>query len=263
MMRLLVTRPEPESERTAALLRARGHDVLSVPLLRIEAIADAEFGTGPFAAVLFTSANAVRAIVGHRRFGELGGLPAYVVGARTRAAATAAGFAPVRSADGDVGDLVRLVAANPPGVGPPLLYLAGGARAGDLAGALQTHHLSVETAVVYRAAMVPNLPPDVVAALAAGRIDAVLHYSTRAATAYLAAAAAAGVTDLSIKTGHLCLSARVAAPLVAAGATAIAVAGEPTEHALLECIGIAQDDSYIAATPGPQYSGSRERDGDL
>jgi len=239
MMRLLVTRPEPEGERTAAVLRARGHEVLMVPLLRIEAIADADLGAGPWAAVLFTSANAVRAVAGHRRFGELAGLPAYVVGARTRAAAAAVGFVPVRSADGDLGDLVRLVVANPPAAGRPLLYLAGAERAGDLAGALQSHRLSVETAVVYRAVMAANLAPEARAALAAGRIDAVLHYSARTAAAFLAAAAAAGIADLSIKIKHLCLSSEVAAPLAAAGATAIEVASEPTEHALLERIGTA------------------------
>ena len=37
-MRLLVTRPEPDNERTAAALRAQGHEVVLAPLLRIEAV---------------------------------------------------------------------------------------------------------------------------------------------------------------------------------------------------------------------------------
>src|SRR6266849_624115 len=113
-VRLLVTRPEPECERTAALLRERGHEVLLMPLLRIEPIADAELGAGPWAAVLFTSANAVRAIAAHRRFSELADLPAYTVGRRTQAAAAAAGFASIVSADGDVNALVSLIASKPP-----------------------------------------------------------------------------------------------------------------------------------------------------
>ena len=40
-VRLLVTRPNADAERTAATLRARGHDVSSRPLLRIEPVADA------------------------------------------------------------------------------------------------------------------------------------------------------------------------------------------------------------------------------
>jgi uroporphyrinogen-III synthase len=260
-VRLLVTRPEPEGERTAALLRGRGHDVLQQALLRIEPVVDAELGDGPWAAVLFTSANAVRAVAAHRRFAALAGLPAYTVGRRTQAAASAAGFAPVRSADGDVNDLVELIMSNLPLVTPvastegsantspcpgegmgelasmtPLLYCAGEDRAGDLAGALQARGMRVETVCVYRAAMADDLAPDVRAAFADEAIDAVLHYSARTAAAFVAAATASGIRDLSIRARHLCLSAQVAAPLAAAGATAIDIASEPNEQALFALI---------------------------
>ena len=49
-MRLLITRPEPDNERTAAVLRAQGHDVLLAPLLHIESVANSELGTPPWAA---------------------------------------------------------------------------------------------------------------------------------------------------------------------------------------------------------------------
>jgi uroporphyrinogen-III synthase len=235
-MRLLVTRPEPDGERTAALLRAQGHEVTVLPLLRIEAAGQAQLGTGPWAAVLLTSANAARAIATHRRFKELVGLPAYAVGARTRAAAAAVGFRPVLSADGDVDELIALVAAHPPAANLPLLYLAGSDRSGDLAGSLQACGLQVETAVVYRSVMVADLRPDVRAALAAGRIDAVLHYSARSAAAFMAAALTAGMRGFSIRIKHLCLSSQVAAPLIDAGAEAVEVASEPTEAALFHCL---------------------------
>jgi uroporphyrinogen-III synthase len=268
-VRLLVTRPEPECERTAALLRGRGHEVLLMPLLRIEPARHVELGAGPWAAVLFTSANAVRAVAAHRRFSELADLPVYTVGRRTQAAAAAVGFTSIMSADGDVNALVRLIASKPPGAvtpqlpdpppqpaptrgegvpvarpqpqsapkGLPLIYCAGEERAGDLEGELQLHGLRVETALVYQAAKVTELTPDVRAALAVGAIDAVLHYSARTAAAFVTAAGAAGIGDLSIQTRHLCLSAQVAAPLAAAGAKAIEVASEANEQALLALIG--------------------------
>ncbi len=236
LVRLLVTRPEPDCERTAALLRERGHEVLQQALLRIEPVVDAEFGPGPWAAVLFTSANAVRAVAAHCRLSELAGLPAYTVGERTRSAAAAAGFAPVMSADGDVDALARLIAARPPAAGRSLLYCAGEELAGDLAGGLAARGLRVETVCVYRAAVVADLAPDVRAAFAGHAIDAVLHYSARTAGAFVAAATAAGIRDLSIQPRHLCLSAQVAAPLVAAGAAAVDVASEPNEQALFALI---------------------------
>jgi uroporphyrinogen-III synthase len=81
-----------------------------------------------------------------------------------------------------------------------------------------------------------DLAPDVRAALAAHAIDAVLHYSARTAAAFVAAATASGIRDLSIGVRHLCLSAQVAAPLAVAGARAIDVASEPNEQALFALI---------------------------
>ena len=107
-MRLLVTRPEADAERTAAALRARGHTVVVAPLLRIEPVEDADIAAGPFAAILVTSANAAPAIARHQRFAELRALPVFAVGGRSAQAMRAAGFADVTSADGDVSDLAPL-----------------------------------------------------------------------------------------------------------------------------------------------------------
>src|SRR5207302_4078653 len=91
-VRLLVTRAEADAVRTVAALRALGHDVLTAALLRIETAADAVFGTGPWAAVLITSANAVRAITAHPQWRDIAAIPVFTVGSRTAAAARAAGF---------------------------------------------------------------------------------------------------------------------------------------------------------------------------
>jgi uroporphyrinogen-III synthase len=233
---LLVTRPEPEGGRTATRLRARGHQVRLVPLLRIEPVADARFGAGPWSGIVFTSANAVRAVAAHRRFGELAGLPAYAVGARTREAAMAAGFAEAVSAEGDVDALARLIAATAENAGLPLIYFAGSDRAGDLAGALGRVGQAVETVIAYRAVAVGDFDAELRAAIAGGAIDAVLHYSARTASAFVAAAKAAGLSDSAMKIRHLCLSAQVARPLAASGAAAVIVAAAPNEEALLALV---------------------------
>jgi len=235
-VRLLVTRPEPEGARTASRLRARGHEAWLAPLLRIEPVADVVFGAGPWAGVVFTSANAVRAVAAHPRFGELARLPAYAVGARTRDAAIAAELAATVSAEGDVDDLAMLIAAKAGAPGLPLLYFAGNDRAGDLAAALGKVGRTVETVVAYRAVMVGEFDAALRAAIAGGEIDGVLHYSARTASAFIAAAAAAGVTGSAMKIRHFCLSSEVAVPLAAAGAAALHIAPAPNEAALLTLI---------------------------
>jgi uroporphyrinogen-III synthase len=235
-LRLLVTRPEGDGARTSARLRALGYEVMELPLLRIEAMGHTHLGPGPWAAILFTSANAVRALAAQRRFKEIAGLPAYVVGGRTHTAAIAAGFTQVISADGDAADLIALVVAQPPAADLPLLYPAGSDRAGDVDGGLHAHGFRVETVEVYRSVMVADLRPDVRDALAAGRIDAVLHYSVRSAAAFVTACRTAGIDISALATRHLCLSAQVAAPLREARAAAVDAAAAPNEEALLRLI---------------------------
>ena len=220
-MRLLVTRPEADAARTADALRARGLEVVVAPLLRIEPV-NAEFG-GPFDALLMTSANAARAVATHPRAGELFSLPCLTVGDRSAEAARAAGFTRVESADGALPDLVRLVTQRH--TNGRLLYLAGEDRAGEFS----SHGVAVETAVVYRAVAVEQLPPDV----ARAQLDGVLHYSRRSAATLLRLAEKAGALNAVLGLAHYCLSAEVAAPLRAAGAQWIAVAASPTESALL------------------------------
>src|SRR6185369_3045910 len=180
-MRLLVTRPEPDNVRTATMLRAKGHEVVLAPLLHIEAVADADLGAPPWAAILLTSANGARAVADHPRRAELIALPVLTVGRSSADAARAAGFTDVTSADGDASDLARLAARRFTGVRQPLLYLAGEDRSGELA----VPGLAVRTVVVYRAAKAEKFPPAVRTALEQGGIDGVLHFSRRSVETYL------------------------------------------------------------------------------
>jgi uroporphyrinogen-III synthase len=228
-MRLLVTRPEPDATRTAETLRARGHDVLVAPLLATLTIA-ADFA-GPYDGVLMTSANAARAVTAHPRRGELTRLPCFTVGGRTEEAARTAGFTNTISADGALGDLVGLVAAEVDR-SARLLYLAGEDRAGDLA----KRGIAVETAVVYRAVAAEKLPPHLTQALRESTLDAALHYSRRSAVTLLALAGHSGTANAVTSLAHYCLSAEVAAPLREAAAGRIAVAARPDEASLLALI---------------------------
>jgi uroporphyrinogen-III synthase len=234
-VRLLVTRPEPDAERTAAALRARGHSVLVAPLLRIETMENAEIGPGPFTAILVTSANAAPAIVRHARFAQLRALPVFAVGDRSAEAMRAVGFVDVTSAHGDVGDLAGLVAERLKR-GASLLYLAGADRSGDLAGAFSGRGLALRSIIIYRAVAVAALPPAVVAAMTDG-IDGVLHFSARSAETYLDTAHAAGLDENALhRPVHFCMSAQVAQPLQQAGASDIRIAAKPTEAAVMALI---------------------------
>ena len=183
-----------------------------------------------------TSGNAARALAGHPRRNELARLPLFAVGQQTAQAARDAGFTEVISADGDGGDLVRLIAGRVRDPAGPLLYLAGSDRARDLAGDLSGAGLRVETAEVYRAIAAGALPGTVVEALRAGALDGILHYSRRSTAIFVDCAKASGVMDQIGRLPHYCLSARAGEPLGPTGAADIRIAVHPDEASLLALI---------------------------
>ncbi|HET9619526.1 MAG TPA: uroporphyrinogen-III synthase [Pseudolabrys sp.] len=229
-MRIALTRPQAEGERSASLLRARGHDVLLAPLMRVEPVA-ADLA-GDWSAVVVTSGNAPLAARSNQ---GLMSLPVFAVGARSAEAARKAGFTDVTSADGDAHGLIRLIAARHRDP-KPLLYLAGEDRAADLVSELARRGITAAVRIVYRT-VTASFPAALADALRAGTLDAVLHYSKRSAENYVAGAREAGIVPAALGIRHVCLSVQVAAPLQAAGAANVAVAKQPDEAAIVELLG--------------------------
>jgi uroporphyrinogen-III synthase len=230
-MRVVITRPQADGERTATALRARGHEVLVAPLMRVEVIA-ANLA-GEWGAVIVTSANAPNAIAQNHARDALIKRPLFAVGQRSAEAARLTGFINVTSAGGDIRDLVRTLVEEHADAKAPLLYLAGEDRAADLIGELSTRGIAAEMRVVYRAVAAP-FPPALIEALRVGEVDIVMHFSRRSAENYVAGAKRAGIVGPALAVRHLCLSAQVAEPL--AGASCIAVAAHPDEAALIELL---------------------------
>ena len=93
-----------------------------------------------------------------------------------------------------------------------------------------------DTVTAYRMATIGELPVEVGAALAAGAIEAVLHYSARSARAFVAAVQAAGVEITALALPQCCISEAVASVLRDDGATQVAVAHAPDEDAMLAAL---------------------------
>ena len=239
-MAVLVTRPHPDDETTAASLRARGFDVLRAPMLRFEPLAVHEDMNARYSAVIVTSANALRGIEPHLKGHRMLELPLFAVGEHTAAAARRAGFTHVVSANGDAANLRGLVLASLKAKelkkASTLLYLAGAEIARDLASELEESGFRVVTQTTYKMIAVKSLPSETCDAFAANQVEAVLHYSQRSARAFLDAARAAGVEISALAIPQCCISAAVASVVRDAGATQVVVAATPDENALFEAL---------------------------
>lgn len=232
-MLVVVTRAEQDAQATAARLAALGHAPLIAPVLVLRATG-AALPTGPFDAALATSAHAFLDWGAREGSAGLVRLPLCAVGARTAAAARAAGFADVRIAGGDAAalvDLLRLTGL----ASAQLVYLAGRDRRPALEQALGASGARLTVCETYAAEAAAGFDPAVVARLAAASDGAVLHYSRRSADLFLALADRAGLGAALGRWRHVAISAEAAAPLVAAG-LAPRIALRPTEPELFAAL---------------------------
>ena len=205
-MKLLIVRPQPGADESAARARALGQEPIVAPLFETRPLAWTPPEPAGFDAVLLTSANAAR--LGGPGLTPFLALPCYAVGARTAAAARAAGFADIRTGPSDGAALAAMAARD----GARKMLHLGGREHVPLPAA---HHIAV-----YAAEETGALPADLGEAV-------VLLHSARAAARF-----AALVRDRSgVVVAAISAEAAAAA---GKGWKQVAVAATPSDEALLE-----------------------------
>jgi uroporphyrinogen-III synthase len=204
----LITRPDDDAEPLAAALIARGITVAREPLLTVKPVGDATVDLEGVQALLFTSANGVRAFA---NLSSRRDLPVFAVGDNTARTARAAGFENVESASGAVEDLARLVARRLDPKRGLLFHAAGSAVAGDLAGLLGQQGFELRRSVLYTADQASALSDDTKGRLERGEIGLVLLFSPRTAETFatLVREAGAAATQGVAHATALCLSPAV------------------------------------------------------
>ena len=205
-MKLLIVRPQPGADETAARARALGLEPIVAPLFETRPLAWAPPDPGGCDAILLTSANAAR--LGGEGLRAFLALPCYAVGARTAQAAREAGFADVRTGPSDGAALAAL--AERDGAKSPL-HLGG------------RDHVALGCAThiaVYASEPAGAFPAD------PGEAVVLLH-SARAAARFAALAPDRGTIVVAA------ISAEVA-KAAGGGWRQVAIAATPRDEALLE-----------------------------
>lgn len=233
-MKVLVTRSEPGASQTAEKLRKRGASPILAPMLRIDFPDEIEVGLNRTNALVFTSPNAVRSWLSSRSETEL---PAFCVGDATAAEAEASGFTKVRSAGGDVADLIALCRAQLVPGRHRLLHLRGAHTAGDLAGSLRASGFDVDEAIIYEAVAESTLPKAAAEVIRHRELAVALFHSPRAAIAFTALVEDADLSDYLNTVIAVAISEATAKGLVKSDWAAVKVAEAPTEADMLSRIG--------------------------
>jgi len=243
--RVLVTRTREQAEGLVDRLHRAGASVTVVPLIATVPIAEpaaivasaaANAAAPPPRWVVFTSATAVRLVIGAAGAAALTGMLIASVGPATAAALQAEGVTPdlvasERDADGLASAMLDVGIAG----ATVWIPVAEGARK-DLPERLRAAGAVVNVQLIYRSVMPAGATYRVQAALAGG-VDAITL--TSASTARnLALAAGAGGVPSGIQV--VCIGEQTAAAARAAGLTVDAIAGDASVDglmaALTECL---------------------------
>lgn len=235
-MRVIVTRPLPQGDRTAAALAACGHEPVLMPLTEIHPTDPGLLAGDPdvYAMVVATSASAL--VHAPKTLTQaLRDVPFVGVGAATEHAALVCGFSDTESTTGNSSDLAAHVIAELPR-GARVAYLCGRVRKPDLEEELSKAGLKIDAFETYDTVLVSYTTDFLREQFVTGTGQAVLLYSRKAAQRLVDLLHGLHDPHNLESTSFFCLSADVAAPLKDAGFSAIGIAAEPTEAALLDLL---------------------------
>ncbi len=241
-MRLLVTRPEPEAATQAEELRRFGHEPVLQPLLEFGAL---DFDPAPLRladALIFTSANAVRALQQKIDPQDIAATPVFCVGGKTARRAGAAGFQSVAAIADTAEELSAKIVSQAP-KGAILVHVTGEHQAFDLAHALEREGLSLHTLRVYSMKARDAFESQAAEALQAGAIGGVILMSPRTAEIFVSLCRHHDLLDSVKGLRYFCLAASVAKKLMPLQPVSVHIAAKPGRDALLALL-------EVLPTPG-------------
>ncbi|OSQ40960.1 uroporphyrinogen-III synthase [Thalassospira mesophila] len=234
---VLNTRPETDSTDLCAELTVRGYEICCAPMLTIEFPAlphgAHSLDLDNIQALVFTSANGVRAFTRHCNRRDL---PVLAVGDATASTAHAAGFTDIASARGNIDDLADLISQKVSPDKGGLYHPAARKTAGDLGTLLAAKGYVVRRQTLYEAHAANAFPPALIGGLVHAGIDAVLFFSPRTAETFVKLVEHHNIKGAMANMTAICLSPAVQDRLASLHWRKVVVAAQPTQQSLLSAL---------------------------
>lgn len=231
-MRVVVTRPLPQAEQTAAKLRAMGHEPVLLPLTEIVPLhpAASEDALASCEIVAATSGNAFVHLPEPYVL-AIRDKPTFTVGDATAHAALVCGFSDVESAGKDADALADMILSDV-GDARSIAYLCGRVRKPDFETRMQETGRTVIVAETYDTQDVAWPASFIAGIFGTKQATAVLLHSAKAAERLIALLAPLHADGKTSHIEFLCLSSRIAKAMADAGYDRIRAATNPGESAL-------------------------------
>ena len=230
---VLITRPEPGANETAALIRALGLEPVLAPLMRVKLLAMRLPSPGTIQAILATSANAIAGLAATPANELDRSHPLLAVGDATAERARAAGFTATESASGNAKDLTALTCRRLQPGGAPLLLACGRGHGLPLAEALRQQGFKVLRRLAYATVPLQTLPELAIDALRADKLRAALFFSAETAHLFVSLTRRAGLENSVRNVAALAISPPAGVALSALQWGDLSIAARPNQDELL------------------------------
>lgn len=235
----IITRPEEDAGFLQQELINAGLTVHLAPMIAIQFEEAIALEDKPYQAVLFTSANGVRALQTATMPHRLVGAKAICVGPASAAVARSAGFNEIiRASETNVSGMIATIKNELSAANGPLLYPSGRQVSGDLETVLTAHGFEVDRRIVYEARAMQTLPDSVATILAKNVPAMVLLYSVRTAKIWCNGVEREGFSAAAANLVYYCLSQAVGDVIrdhFGSGAATL-VCQRPDDAAMIELI---------------------------
>ncbi len=230
---VLVTRPRPEAEETAARVRALGYRCMIEPMLRIVPLPGAPLCMRGIQALLVTSGNGARALAERsaHRAARL-----FAVGGATAQILRDLGFTNVVSAAGTGRELAERVRQSCDPAGGALLHIRGDRVAVDPVPLLEAAGFEARSEILYEAGTPSAFTGHLERTVRQRVLRYALFFSPRTARTFVTLACEAGLDACCGAIEACCLSTAVASALEEVQWRAVRVSVRPEQDALLSML---------------------------
>jgi len=220
--RVLITRPDGDSQQLSDDIKAKGYNALCVPFLKVVLHDQKIEGLESYGGLIFTSQNAVRAycLNTQKRY-----FPVWVVGDATADIVHAEGFLNIHNAKGSVQDLEEILKNDR--CEKPLLYIRGRDVSKELSGE------NIKEKILYHTEKIEQIDNVTMDSIESGDFSYITFFSTRTAQAFVACIEAAGIKNGLRRTKALCLGDSMLKSLSVLPWHSIEVADAPNRKSLM------------------------------
>ncbi len=236
MGKILVTRALEDYLHTAKKLETLGFEAIHSPVLKFVPSSFEQVDFLAFSALVFTSANGVRALKTSPDFEKFKKTPCYAVGEHSAQLAIDYGFKLWGQGKNDVVSLAKLIKKDYKDreLNKPLLHISGVDNAGNLSETLFKVEIIVKRIQAYKMIEESSITSEIKQSFITKQIDAILLYSARSANIFVKNMKDWGFLQ---KISHIpiyCLSKNIATSVDSDYLKHVYFVSQPDEMQLLE-----------------------------